>query len=512
MNLPIDVNIAPYNPLTDNEITQQHIIRENKLLRKDVGHSRRQWWQRSVVRRCFMSIESEFNNLIASSPFLQNHVAVEMHTKCIAIFHRSEIVTGELIGRGGFSQVMDIIAFNLLSEISDQCTPEQQSLREHYARTVLREDGISRYCIKHLQEKLIRKQDDFKLAACDLAIEAATLCALNEHDNIVSVRGLPIHGLNAWKYGQHDGYFIIMDRLTTTLDKRLLEWKAQKVTIQEKAQCALQLASALQYLHANRLLYRDLKPQNIGFSSNNEVKLFDFGLCRELPIGESTEDVYEMSGVGTRRYMAPEIVAVGKYNQKADVYGWSMVFWEILSLTKPYALYSTDDHSLHVCQNGERPNLQLNWPYWIRSLLKFSWDESLDFRFSIAEVYEHLSAALSAESEQRNSELYVTNHQRIVSNDMSVPTSPTGVHDFSINEPKSNNTTCKSIDDSIKRYHDSIDSMDRIPDFIDTISPPPPPKRPPTTFVNVPIEVVRTFELSLSDDDEKSNVTEVCRI
>jgi serine/threonine protein kinase len=511
MNLSLDVNTVPLHPF--DEQPQQNHIRDNKLLRKDNTFSRRQWWQRSVVRRSLLSIESEYDKLIASSPFLQNHVTVEKHTIRIALFHRSEIVIGELIGKGGFSQVMDILAFNLLPEINEQCTPEQQSLREYYARTVIRENGISRYCIKYLQEKLIRKQNDFKVAASDLAIEAATLSALNEHDNIVSVRGLPIHGLNAWKYGQHDGYFIIMDRLVTTLDKRLLEWKERKVTICEKAECALQLASALRYLHSHRLLYRDLKPQNIGFSADNEVKVFDFGLCRELPIGMPSEDVYEMSGVGTRRYMAPEIVTEGKYNQKADVYGWSMVFWEMLTLTKPYAPYSTDDHSLHVCQNGERPTLQLNWPYWIHSLLKFSWDASLDVRFTMSEVCEHLQSALTTEYELRNNELYTTNHDSIQSKDFSMPNSPTGVLDFTasmmiMKEPKSKSQIC-TFDDSIKRYHDSIDSMDLIPDLIDMTSPPPPPKRPPTTFVKVPIDLVRTFALSLSDDDDNTNVVEI---
>jgi serine/threonine protein kinase len=481
MNVSLDINEVP-------STLQQH-LNIDKVSVKDSSKTRRQWWQRTVVRRSLSSIEPDFENLVSTSPFLQKHLNDENHLRCIAPFHRTEIITGELLGRGGFSQVMDVVSFNLLPEISERCTAEEQALREQFARTVLLDSGTSRFCIKHLQERLIQKPKDFKLAASDLAIEAATLSSI-EHENIVSVRGLPIDGLRAWKYGQHDGYFIVMDRLFGTLDKRLHEWKTNRaVTVTEKAEYALQLASALRYLHSNRLLYRDLKPQNIGFSADHKVKLFDFGLCRELPDGAPCEGVYDMSGVGTRRYMAPEIVNVGQYNQKADVYGLSMVFWEMLSLSKPYAPYSTDDHSLFVCKGGERPTLQLHWPYWIHSLLKFSWEESLEVRFTIDEVYECLQSALMTDHKVSNNELYCTNHEKVVSKEFSMPSSPIGVHDFP--------TTIEPESKALKLIDDSINHMPR---FIDNITPPPAPRRPATTFVKVPNEVARTFELSLLDD------------
>ena len=93
----------------------------------------------------------------------------------------------------------------------------------------------------------------------------------------------------------------------------------------------------------------DLKPDNVGISIDGTVKLFDFGLCRDLPkkshncshrnshsssnSGSSNsndykrerETLYRMSTVGTRRYMSPEVISGFCYNQKTDVYSWSMV-------------------------------------------------------------------------------------------------------------------------------------------------------------------------------------------
>jgi serine/threonine protein kinase len=493
MNIPADLNVAPLR--SSFELPLQANMEKVTLC--DAKKSRKLWWQRSVVRRSLSSIEPEFENLSNGSPFLQRHLNEKKHVRRIALFHRAEIITGEMLGKGGFSQVMDILSFNLLPEISERCTSEEQRLREYYASSARRDNGMNRYCIKHLQERLVQKPNEFKLAASDLAIEAATLSAI-EHGNIVAVRGIPIDGIKAWKHGQHDGFFIVMDKLVVTLDKRLNEWRSNRaVAVTEKAKSALQLASALRYLHSKRLVYRDLKPQNIGFTADNQVKLFDFGLCRELPDGIPFEGVYCMSGVGTRRYMAPEIINDGRYNQKADVYGWAMVFWEILSLSKPYAAYSTNDHDIFVCQQGERPALQMHWPFWIHSLLKNSWEECLDIRFTIEDVCDCLEGYITAEESSKNNDLCITNHEMDESKKLAMPHSPVGVHDFPVE--KASESMATNLND---------ESVDHMPEFIDTISPPPAPKRPTTSFVEIPNEHARSLELSLLDDhDMKMRVT-----
>ena len=51
--------------------------------------------------------------------------------------------------------------------------------------------------------------------------------------------------------------------------------------------------------------------------------------------------------------MAPEIFTTHQYNDKADVYSWSMILYEMLRLEKPYPLLSVDDHNRQVCRGGE---------------------------------------------------------------------------------------------------------------------------------------------------------------
>lgn len=338
------------------------------------------WWKQSVAQRAISFVESDLQHVLSQSPFLRHSQAGEH----IAVFHRSEIITGNRLGKGGFSDVHAVIGFNLNPYYSQQLDAKQQQLRLNYQHSVA--SGQGRYAVKFLQDQLLENAKNFQCAASDLAVEAAYMSSLN-HPNILPVRGLPIDGLHAFGDGRHDGYFIILDQLEETLDDRIKRWKttSRDAPFEEKAECALQLASALEYLHERRIVYRDLKPHNVGFNMHGQLQLLDFGLCREVPDG-TLDGVYEMSGVGTRRYMATEIINTSRYNAKADVYAWSMVFWEMLYLDRPFPHYSIEEHKTMVCEAGERPPLPYNWPMPIRKILQQSWTASIQHRYSMREA------------------------------------------------------------------------------------------------------------------------------
>lgn len=114
--------------------------------------------------------------------------------------------------------------------------------------------------------------------------------------------------------------FLILDRLHDTLDQRLVQWKKrdsqwnlfdfqktkEKTFLAERLTVAFDVAGALEYLHDRSIMYRDLKPDNVGFDVRGDAKLFDFGLATEFdsskPLGS-----YRLTGnTGTMRYMAPE--------------------------------------------------------------------------------------------------------------------------------------------------------------------------------------------------------------
>lgn len=508
-----------------------------------------------MVRRSMSSIEPDIDQVVGSSPFLQQHASDNKCAQGIAFFHRSEIQTGRLLGRGGFSLVSEITAFRLNPAITARCSPDEQALRERYEKSAMGRNGEGRYCVKHLQERLLQSPKDFQVAASDLAVEASYLSAL-DHPNILSVRGLPIDGLQAWRDGQHDGYFIVMDRLEETLEQRIDEWSKvpeQAPTLEAKAEYAKQLADALQYLHEHRIIFRDMKPQNVGFSVvDNTIQLFDFGLCRELPPEcEACHGTFFMSGVGTRRYMACELfLNGGEYNLKADVYSWALLFWEMLSLTKPYALLTEQDHQVQVCREGLRPTLDDQWPMWIRTLLRQSWQADVNDRVSMHQLTFLMQAKLNeatAWDAPRNGELDTSYSKHeddgIKKTSEPMPISPSCVSDFrleglmvpssafgfepldpvpSIHEeeeswrdsPPTNILpqkeccereqqdlcTTGSVDDG------SVDHNLISPEIFDA-SPPPAPKKP-AALLHVPEHVVKNISLKqdLSAEDDVSGI------
>ncbi|XP_010252080.1 PREDICTED: serine/threonine-protein kinase HT1 [Nelumbo nucifera] len=161
---------------------------------------------------------------------------------------------------------------------------------------------------------------------------------------------------------------------------------------------ALDIARAMDCLHANGIIHRDLKPDNLLLTANQKsVKLADFGLARE-------ESVTEMmtAETGTYRWMAPELYSTvtlrqgekKHYNNKVDVYSFGIVLWELLTNRMPFEGMSNLQAAYAAAFKQTRPNLPEDLPPDLAFILQSCWVEDPNIRPSFSQIIRMLNAFL----------------------------------------------------------------------------------------------------------------------
>lgn len=342
-----------------------------------------------LADRLVKRTEMRVAQVVAASTYVQRYCGLYQLPR----FDRDDFELGDLIAFGGFSNVHELTKFNVDSELTEEPENEKKP-----------------YVVKHLNPKLALNPKKLVVGAKDLVMEAHFLSAL-DHENIIQLRGWAAAGIAGFAAtGRADGFFLILDRLSLTLAKKISRWreeaKARKGLMkgrnseknrlfQERLKTAIDVCSAVTYLHERRILYRDLKPANVGFDSEGILKVFDFGLAVEIPFHADPDTTFKLAGnTGTSRYMAVEVIRKEPYNLRADVFSYSILLWEIMALSKPYEGLLGQQVKESVSIFGERPSVPRSWPVAIRRLLRRGWSESIPNRPAMEEIHKILSKLL----------------------------------------------------------------------------------------------------------------------
>src|SRR3954465_4567474 len=145
-------------------------------------------------------------------------------------------------------------------------------------------------------------------------------------------------------------YYIVMDLIPGTDLGRVLEERGDPgLPVDEVLEWARQACEAIQYVHDQQIVHRDVKPQNL-IEGDDGIVLVDFGVATELDAG-STGTV----GVGTPRFMAPEVFAGGAVSPRSDVFSVAATVWNLLAGEAP--VYA-DDTKLADKVEGVTPELE----------------------------------------------------------------------------------------------------------------------------------------------------------
>ncbi|KAK6943260.1 Serine-threonine/tyrosine-protein kinase, catalytic domain [Dillenia turbinata] len=183
-----------------------------------------------------------------------------------------------------------------------------------------------------------------------------------------------------------------------SLRKYLVSIRPNQLDIHVALSFALDIARAMECLHANGIIHRDLKPDNLLLTANQKsVKLADFGLARE-------ESVTEMmtAETGTYRWMAPELYSTvtlrqgekKHYNNKVDVYSFGIVLWELLTNRMPFEGMSNLQAAYAAAFKQERPMVPEDISPELAFIIQSCWVEDPNLRPSFSQIIRMLNAFL----------------------------------------------------------------------------------------------------------------------
>lgn len=210
-------------------------------------------------------------------------------------------------------RVNDVIGqrYKIISELgkggmSDVYEARDVIFRREVALKIIKFENAKRI------DNLIRFQNEARFSA-----------AFN-HKNIVKI----------YDYGEYNNLpYIVTEFVKGQTLRDVLDYK-RTFSLNESCSIMLQLCDALIEVHSKNIIHRDIKPQNIYYANDGEIKLGDFGISILLGSGMNVNENKKI--MGTAQYLAPELVYGEKPSFQSDIYAMGITFYELLTGRVPF--------------------------------------------------------------------------------------------------------------------------------------------------------------------------------
>ncbi|MCE5199431.1 MAG: serine/threonine-protein kinase [Armatimonadota bacterium] len=187
------------------------------------------------------------------------------------------------------------------------------------------------------------------------------------HPNIVTIYEVGKDG---------ERYFIAMEYLEGQTLRDMLQ-AGGMLSIRDAVNYIMQLCSALSYAHANGIIHRDIKPDNVQILPGGLVKLTDFGIARLMGESSITQDGQVF---GTPSYMSPEQVAGRKLDTRSDIFSVGVMLYEMITGRKPFTGDSVVTITYNIVNTEALP--PPGAPPYLANIIRKAMAKDVDARYS----------------------------------------------------------------------------------------------------------------------------------
>lgn len=137
--------------------------------------------------------------------------------------------------------------------------------------------------------------------------------------------------VNVFDVGEDDGVYYIVMELVEGITLKEYIGKKGRLSVREATSIAIQVCMGLEAAHAQNIVHRDVKPQNIIISTDGKVKVTDFGIARA-----ASSNTISSNAMGSVHYSSPEQVRGGYADSKSDIYSVGITIYEMLTGRVPF--------------------------------------------------------------------------------------------------------------------------------------------------------------------------------
>ncbi len=192
--------------------------------------------------------------------------------------------------------------------------------------------------------------------------------------------------------GEADGIKFITMEFIEGQDLKTLVAEKGKLSIEKIVSIIEQVCLALEAAHAEGVVHRDLKPQNIMVDKQDKVSVMDFGIARSLEFGGMT---HTGALIGTPEYMSPEQVQGDKVDARSDLFTLGIIFYELLTGSMPYQADTVMGTMIKRTKERARPPAQVNQeiPQFVSDVVAKCLETEPQKRYQSArQIYDDLEA------------------------------------------------------------------------------------------------------------------------